>query len=454
MNLSGLRRAGGMTRLRAWILTVGLSLVGAMAAFAAAALQEPPPPPPQPQPSPQPQPQPQPPPEQDPPAPPQPPPKQDPPPPPPQPPQDPTPKAADDILFEKYRYEKDGFVTIFYRVGHDRGRILKAILEGQAVSATGGGVTVTADAAKRARVLSPEGWVLETENLHILIVSDKKERIPVIEAVLRALEVPDPQIRIDAKIIELRLDKSFQFGLEGDLSATAAAWLNHADSGSFLREVRTRFNPSAVLAGGTFQGSAFRFNRDGGGQGTIGGLLQMFVESGKAQIQSQPTVIVESGSKAVISSGEEIPYFETVLHPGGSTTTAKYRKTGVTLMVTPHIVGASSVNMIMDVDVTALLGFVTGPTGTAPSFTNRKVNTILTVPDGTQVVLGGLTRTENTTTRRGLPLLSDIPIIGWLFGRYEDTQITQEIVFLIRPSIFGGRSGTPMPVFLEPEKRR
>ncbi|MBI2930913.1 MAG: type II and III secretion system protein [Planctomycetes bacterium] len=365
----------------------------------------------------------------------------------------------DEILYEKYRFEKDGFVTIYYRVGHDHGRLLKAILEGQSLQVTGQStpaVSVTPEAS-RARVLTPEGWALETESLHLLIVSDKKENVPFIERALRVLDVPDPQVIIEARVVEMRWDRDLQFGIEGDLASSATTWINNSGSEAFLREVRARFNPTEIISGGPFQGSVFRFNRVSAHDGTIGGLVQMFVENGKAEILSNPRVIVESGDQAMMSAGEEVPYFESVLNPAGSTTTVRYRQTGVTLTVRPHIVGASNVQMDLAVEVTALLGFVTGPsvggaTAAAPSFTTRKVNTKVTVHDGDEVVMGGLTRKEKTRTRRGLPLLSDIPILGWLFGRYEEGEVTQEILFFIRPIIVQGARILPAPI-IDPDRK-
>ncbi len=363
------------------------------------------------------------------------------------------PSRQDDILFEKTRFEKDGFVTIFYRVGHERGKLLKAILEGQPLHIPGQpapAVTVTAN--PRARVLSADGWALETESMHLLIVSDKKENIAFVERVLRATDVPDPQVIIEARIVELRWDRDLQFGVEGDLTTSATSWLNNSGSDAFLREIRTRYNPTEAITGGAFQGSVFRFNRTSSHQGTIGGLVQMFVQNGKAEILSNPRVIVEGGDTAEVSAGEKIPYFQTTLHPGGSTTTVAYIDTGAKLTCKPHIVGASNVHMELTIEVTALLGFVTGASGggvtqNAPSFATRKLVTKVTVHDGDEVVMGGLTRKEKTRLRRGLPFLSEIPIIGWIFGRYEENETTEEILFFIRPTIMQGARAVPAPVF-------
>lgn len=348
-------------------------------------------------------------------------------------PQDP---VKDEILYEKWRLERNGMVTIYYRVGHDRGKLLKALLEG-------GTIPGQVQGDPRARILSKDGWVMESEAMHLMVVSDTKENIGLVEQVLRVLDVPDPQIIIEAKVVELRWDKDMEFGFEGDVGPNSQLWIGSTDSGAFLRELRSKFNPTEAITGGPFQGSTFRFSRTTGHSGSIGGVVQAFLERGKGEILSAPRIMVDSGDDAIVKAGEEFPYPEVVLHPGGSTTSVKYQPTGVTLSVKPHIVGASNVHLVLNLDVKALLGFVNLPTGTAPSFTSRSAQTKVTVRNGEEIVIGGLRRKEKHTLRRGLPFLSDIPIIGSLFGRYEEQEVTQEILFFIKPIII--QSGRDMP---------
>ena len=373
-------------------------------------------------------------------------------PPAPAPPQDPAAKppaqakdpVQDDILFEKWRMERNGIVTVYYRVGHERGKLLKALLEGTSIPNQ-----VAGD--PRARILTPTGWVMESEPMHLMVVSDTKENIPLVEAVLRVLDVPDPQVIIEAKVIELRWDKDLEIGIEGE-GLTSSLWMQATGSHAFLREVRAKFNPSEALTGGPFQGSTFRFARADSQQGTMGGVIQAFVERGKGEILSAPRILVDSGDEATVMAGEELPYPEVVLHPGGSTTSVKYRDTGVTLKIKPHIVGANNVHLDIDLSVTALLNYVNLPTGTAPAFTKRSAKTKVTVRNGEEIVIGGMRRKEKRTLRRGLPLLSDIPIIGALFGRYEEQETVQEILFFLKPTIIQG--GREMPRgMLDPQKK-
>ncbi len=358
-----------------------------------------------------------------------------------------------DIIYEKARFEKDGRVTIYLRVGHQRGRLLKAILEGVVLNTPGKplpDVTVTPNA--NARLLTDKGWVLESEEMHLIIVSDLKENIPAIEAALKVLDVPDPQVYIEGRIVEMRWDRDLQIGLEGD-GGTATLWSLKPGSESFLKEIRTRFNPTEALTGGPFQGSTFRFQRSSAHQGSIGGVVQAFVERGMGEILSNPRIMVESGDEALVSAGERIPYSKTILIPGGSQTSVDYEEATVMLKVRPHIVGATNVHLEIDTQVKALAGFVNFPTGTAPTFTTRKAQTKVTVTDGDEIVIGGLLQKEKSQVRRGIPFLSDIPIFGVLFGKYEETESVREILFFLKPTIIQGERGPRRPL-IDPERRR
>jgi type II secretory pathway component GspD/PulD (secretin) len=71
------------------------------------------------------------------------------------------------------------------------------------------------------------------------------------------------------------------------------------------------------------------------------------------------------------------------------------------------------------------------------------VTTELLVRDGREVVIGGLYRRDRTLIRRGLPFLSDIPVLGYLFGKTEESEIVQEILFFIKPTIIKSEEEMP-----------
>lgn len=340
----------------------------------------------------------------------------------------------DFCCFEKGRTERDGLVTVVYDLSHTPSAApnIQGLEEFQKLLVP--------------YLTAGKGRVDVSNRLSALTITDTKENIAFVERMLHLLHSPDQPIMIEARVVELRWDKDLQIGIQGDLNNLAGVWTQPAGSEALLQEVRTRLNPTAALGLTPFQGSTFRFARSSGQQGSIGALVQTFLERGKAQILSQPRVLVRADQTATLFSGDDVPYPASItLQPvTGNVTTFAYKNAGVKLMVTPHVAAPGQVSLKLNPEVTSIFGFVEITPGTqAPQFTVRSVNTELLVRDGQEVVIGGLYRRDKSTIRRGLPFLMDIPVFGYLFGRYEEAEIIQEVLFFIKPTVI--RSEREMP---------
>lgn len=360
-------------------------------------------------------------------------------------------RSGGQILYPIGKFKRpDGLVSLCYKVGYQRGRLLKAILEGQTLQLPGQPapiVSVTPNA--KSRILSEKGYALESEEAHLLIVTDVEENIAYLEAVLKMLDVPDPQVLIEARIVELRWDADLQFGLEGE-GPTSVLYTLPTGSSAFLKEIRAKFNPTEALTPGPFQGSTFRFGRTSAHQGSISGILQAFVQRGQAEILSTPRILASNGKEAVVLAGERVPYGEQSLAQGIITSTIKYEDANLQLKVRPHIVGSSFIQLEIDTSVKTLTGFVNISGLAAATFNNRQARTEVTVQSGDEIWLGGLVQREKSRVRRGLPILTDIPIFGALFGRYEESESVREIVFMLKPVIMDRER---MPSIIDPARR-
>ena len=360
-------------------------------------------------------------------------------------------RPAGEILYQIGKFKRpDGLVSLCYKVGFQRGRLLKAILEGQSLHIPGQPapiVSVTPD--KKSRILSDKGHALESEEAHLLIVTDSEENIPYLEAVLKMLDVPDPQVLIEARIVELRWDSDLQYGIEGE-GASSVLYTLPGSSDAFLKEIRAKFNPSEAQTPGPFQGSTFRFGRTSSHQGSLAGILQAFVQRGQAEILSTPRILASNGREALVLAGERVPYSQQTNVAGAVTTTINYEDANLQLKVRPHIVGSNFIQLEIDTSIKSLIGFVNLSGLTAATFSNRQARTEVTVQSGEEIWLGGLVQKEKSRIRRGLPILSDIPIFGALFGRYEESESVREIVFTLRPVIMEREK---MPSIIDPARK-
>lgn len=316
------------------------------------------------------------------------------------------------FAYEKGRVEVGDLVTVYYSVGHDEGKNLKPFLE---------------------QHLTPGvGKILESEPLHLLAVTDKKDHIQVIDNLLRMLDVPSPQIMIEVTVFEKVINSDLQIGVEGE-------WVSH----DILKKpyFTQSFNPRDFLLGSAsspFEGSTARFFTSKTKTTGIDLRMRLLMERAQARILSKSKILVESGGTADISTGQRVPI--PTLTFAGTQPLRGFNLVDVDLKlkVTAHILGAEFVNLEIHPEVSAVVRFDLFPdVGAVPVIATRKANTSVTVQDGELVVIGGLVQDRKVTNERGIPVLMDIPFVGFLFKRAEDTTEKTEIVFYLRPFIVG-----------------
>jgi len=131
--------------------------------------------------------------------------------------------------------------------------------------------------------------------------------------------------------------------------------------------------------------------------------------------------------------GGEVPYPGASYIPptGGSTTSVQYRETGVALLVMPRISASGTVTMEIAHEVSSP-GAVTA---TGPTFNKASVSTTLAVKDGETVAIAGLIRESESVGRSGVPLLSEIPLLGALFGQSRRSKNRSELLIMITPHV-------------------
>jgi general secretion pathway protein D len=116
-------------------------------------------------------------------------------------------------------------------------------------------------------------------------------------------------------------------------------------------------------------------------------------------------------------------------------TTVEYRNTGIILNVTPYINENGMVTMDISQEVSEQAGDVTVGDQTYPSFFKRTVKTNLTVGHDQTIVIGGLIRENQSHGKSGVPFLTKIPLIGYLFGRNTLSNNKTELIVMITPRV-------------------
>jgi type II secretory pathway component GspD/PulD (secretin) len=155
-----------------------------------------------------------------------------------------------------------------------------------------------------------------------------------------------------------------------------------------------------------------------------------------ADIQAEPVISTLDNRQADILVGEETPVRVIDANSSSSGTAranVQFKETGIRLTVTPHVTNNRQVLMQLHTERSAIQPLAAADLGFI--FQKQKADNQLLVNDGETAVIGGLTVTQVTKTRAGIPLLGSLPIIGKLFSFTSDTENRRDLIILVTPRI-------------------
>jgi general secretion pathway protein D len=280
----------------------------------------------------------------------------------------------------------------------------------------GGGAVSSLQLASNVRV------VADDRNNAVLVWAPA-EAFSHIEDVLRRLDVPPTQVLIEASIIEVTLNDELNYGVQWLFNDTRAG-------GGTGTGVLSGLNGGVL--GGALAGFSYTLRNS---VGNVRAVLNLLAEKSLVRVVSSPSLMVLDNHTAHIAVGNQQPIQSSVsVTDGGvSTTSIQYKDTGVNLSVTPSVGSGDLVTMTVNQSVTDV-GLVDAATGQR-SFLNRQIDSKVAVRSGEAVVLGGLIRDNASEGSSGLPLLSQIPILGGLFGAKSRNADRTELLVIITPRV-------------------
>jgi type IV pilus assembly protein PilQ len=307
-----------------------------------------------------------------------------------------------------------------------------------------------------ARVISERGTVEFDERSNMLIVRDLTKNIEDVRSLVSQLDKPQPQVEIEAKIIQTSRDTARELGVQWGLNGRASAALGNTtalafpNNGSVSGRVQGQSGPQSqgptdVRGSGLDQTSTGvnlavpgATSAIGLSLGAINGAfnldlaLSALQSRGKVKILSTPRITTQNNQQAEITQGFQVPY-QTVAN---NTVTLQFKDAALKLTVTPQITGANTVIMHIDLE-NSQPDFVHAPMGN-PSITTQRASTQLQVDNGVTTVIGGILQTTDTNTEDSTPGLSKIPLFGWLFKHTNDSSQSKELLIFITPRIIQG----------------
>ncbi len=308
---------------------------------------------------------------------------------------------------------------------------------------------------EQARLLSARGTADVDERTNMLIVRDLPPALAEIRELVADLDKPEPQIEIEARILQTSRDTAralgAQLGVNGRVSpelgnTSPLAFPNAGTlSGRVVAQGPVTQSPNDPRAGALEKtGTAVNLPIGGAtsalglslaainGAFAIDAALSALEHEGKVRILSQPRVTTQNNKPAEMAQGFQIP-FQTVAN---NTVTVQFRDAALKLVVTPQVTADTVVmHIVLENGTPDFSRAVNGN----PSINTQRADTQVQVRDGTTTVIGGITQSTESALVDSTPGASRIPLLGWLFRRTDTRAETRELLIFITPRIIRSR---------------
>ena len=269
--------------------------------------------------------------------------------------------------------------------------------------------------------------IIANEKLNALVIRGPKELIEVASKLIEANDRPPAEVLLNVEILEVSRSKERQLGL--DVSPTSITFGIGESSPVVNKDSAFAPNVSAYALG-KITNKELLLSLP---QATLNLLKQ---DAGTRTLAS-PQIRVRNGEKATIHVGERVPLRvnRRIDTTGVVTNDYQYQDIGVKVNAEPVVNRNDEVSLKLGLEVSALganLGTVDEP---QYSIKTRKANSVLTIRDGEPVIIGGLISDEERKTVRKIPLLGDIPVIGYIFSNLDKSKVETDILMSITPIV-------------------
>jgi type III secretion protein C len=257
----------------------------------------------------------------------------------------------------------------------------------------------------------PKPMVQSDPRLNAIIIQDMPERMPLYQQLIAQLDVPTVMVEIEAMIIDVSSERASSLGVDWSGNIGKISFGFNADSGATLG-----ISNPAVATGNPFMIQ-----------------LHTLQSNGDAEIRSKPSVLTSDNIAAILDLSQTFY----IRAQGERVATVTPVTAGTTLKVSPHVVqqGASTfVQLKIDIED----GQITSTqVDSLPTVNNSTVSTEATVRNGEALLIAGYSSKQDVKSRKQVPVLGELPIVGAMFANSETTLQKRDRIFLIRPKVIG-----------------
>ena len=324
-------------------------------------------------------------------------------------------------------------------------------------------VKVQLDAVATAEESKGKCTIDEANNA--LIITDSALGLENTARIIRSLDRVPKQVVIEAKLVEVSLDDSLDYGIQWSGYGEKNGNYFGAGDSKYTAGPSSLGNPSNVIPGYLAPGQAGTagiLSVANGGTGVnlpsdvvygafrlgkvaanymFDAVITAAAKKGKAKVLSDPKVATLNNKEATINITSQTPYTTsqtTQAAPPVTTTAVVYLTTGIILKVTPTINSDGRISMKINPQVSQLSATIPLALGGAPGVDTRSADTNVIVRDGETIVIGGLIHDAQSETLYKVPILGDIPLLGYLFKKKSMSRTRMELIIFVTPRIIEG----------------
>ncbi|MEO5618948.1 MAG: type IV pilus secretin PilQ [Candidatus Eisenbacteria bacterium] len=293
-----------------------------------------------------------------------------------------------------------------------------------------------ANASEMAASLQPSltrrGSIQTEKRTNSLIVSDLSSSLDQVEQMAIKLDSTTPQIEITAKLVDVNVEALRELGIEWNAGLSPPEFFNSTpyppvpiklfndgDQGALGEHNTGIADPATRITYGLSKNWGF-----------IEAQLQVLEQNRKANIISNPRITTVDNREAKILVGQKIPL---IVQDVAGNPVSQLQTIGIQLKVTPHLTQDNKIIMDLHPEVSDLATRSTVQGGVI--INTSEADTRVMVDDGQTAVIGGLIRTNESTVRRGIPFLMNMPLIGWAFRSDATARDNRELIIFVTPRI-------------------
>ena len=255
-------------------------------------------------------------------------------------------------------------------------------------------------------------YLSHSEGTNKIVLTGPPAILDRLEAEIRHLDRPPPQIQIEALVVETKLGDELNAGLDyGKLEAAFQSEL-HSDNDSATKNLHK--NDLISKLGLTFE---------------------LMATQNLAVVHAHPKVVTTSGTAAEIKSLVES--YVIINRPGATFVTSELQiiKSGTSLKVTPLVTRNDEIELTVEPELADVVGITPEASGALPVISRRSVKSTVRLKSGEVLIIGGLYEDSIRNAKSGIPFLKDLPVVSLVAGKQSDRGRTSELMIFVSPKL-------------------